>query len=244
MLVAATDVRRAGVQASRAAGRASGHGRARAGAGVLCQPARSRTSTICLLGRRPPRRAKAASSASKSGMLTGRQVEEGAARRRDGQSRPGSAIRSDAAQGRADAARRNTRPCAGSASARCGVRRSPRARPARGGRRSRLRGAAGGAFFERSCCGGVRLHMARTGLAALALEAHQIDPAQLTLHRATELVAHPRRHRASQPLVALRRWTTYGLRPGLPAAQPRAAAGARWEWVYCRLRMPSAPSAL
>ena len=37
---------------------------------VLCQPARSSTSTICLRGEAPTAGAKAASSASKSGILT------------------------------------------------------------------------------------------------------------------------------------------------------------------------------
>ncbi len=47
--------------------------------------------------------------------------------------------------------------------------------------------------------------MARAGLAPLAVQAHEIDPAHLRADRAAELAAHPVRDQAPQPVVALRR---------------------------------------
>jgi hypothetical protein len=86
---------------------------------VLCHPARSRTRTICLVGLASTACANAASSASKSGIVTLVANERWSDPRQDGQSVPGSASRSGVGQEPAGVVHPDSRLCAGWASSQC-----------------------------------------------------------------------------------------------------------------------------
>src|SRR5258708_15660614 len=175
---------------------------------LACQPARSKTSTICLVGLAPTCCAKAASSTSKRGMLTvvakWKTVRPEAGWTKPTRERQ-SYSRSDVALARWDVGRRNTRPCAGSACGRSGARRPPRVRSEPAGKPLRPPAAAASRFFAQLLLPPVRQDVAGTRFAALAVQAHQVRPAQVHAHRPAQLLAHPGRDRPAQPVIALRR---------------------------------------
>src|SRR5258708_29572851 len=63
---------------------------------------------------------------------------------------------------------------------------------------------SGLSFFEGGLLLGVGQHMAGARFAALAVQAHQVGPAQIDTDRPAELLAHPGRHRPAQPVLPLR----------------------------------------
>ena len=126
--------------------------------------------------------------------------------------------------------------------ARCGARRSPRARRCASGEgASRPRSGAGGAFFERCLLApwDRPAHAVGAACAACPSQAHEIGPAQIHADRAPQSLAHPRRHGAPEPVLALGRRSTHRLgelRQLLSAQERRRAMRVRVAPIAHRLR--------
>src|SRR5260221_206693 len=181
------------------------------------QPARSSTSTGCLVGLAPAWRAKAASSTSKTGILTvvGRWAR-------------GKQVRPEAGCTKPTKERQAKRCCTGATGRwpigapirrsndfyplRCSsVARFPTTRSARVGRRWRPLLGGDGSFFKTRLLLGIRERRARTGDLQAVLGAHEVAPAQMMGDRVAQAGADPGGGLPAGPVFVACRRRGYGL---------------------------------